>query len=860
MSAVNLSIPNFLRATFLRLPEGAFPWVTGFRCDPYHPSARWGGFPVTGKIPDIIEPAANCYMAVSSFKPGDDGAIHRRKANFAGLHLLMVDDVGTKVRPDVISLDPSYLLETSPGNYQAGYLLAEPVTDRALAEAVINAMVAQGLATDGIDPGMKGVTRYARLPVGINNKPALVAEHGQPFKVRLAEWEPERRYTLDEIISAYQLKLGRARPASPAPPSPLHSSADPLLAWLTERGQIKGPANPEGWIPISCPWLDEHTGRADTGAAYLPPSGFKCHHGHCESRTIHDLRAWAKGLGWAREETPDIDPARAARCGIGTEPTPSRAHERFTNDPSYTSHSSQSTNYDDSTIHQSFTESAQSFTESAQSFADFSELPVVDLTTERKRGKETVREAVIESVAAAALARALKDRLAFCREAKVWHRFTGTHWRPVDAAVPDELVTSMLYAGTVPCGFKANYGAAVLTLLRKGLLPLPETASKPSRLIPFLNGLLNPETRELTPIEPDNALTWTLPYQFDANADCPTIKDWLRRVLDDDDASIEFIRAWLAALLVGRPDLQKFLHLLGPGNSGKGTLIRLAQALVGAHNTMPTDLRNLEQSRFETASLYGKRLVAITDTSRYGGSVDTLKALTGQDAIRLERKHKDPGSFTYDGMVIIASNEPLHFTDYSGAVERRRLTVLFNRTATDDDRAIWDAKGGESAVLHAEIPGLVNWCLALNREQVTRLLTKDRPERVTEANDEALLATNPIAAWMHECTESAPLAEAKVGIKRASIRNGREVYEFADEWLYPNYLTWCQGCNVTPESLRRFSDLVVSIAPALKMVVSKLPRKSTGTFLEGLRLPAAKQPGFAWSEVNPSLSEGSVKD
>jgi|APTNR8051073442_1049403.scaffolds.fasta_scaffold05627_9 hypothetical protein len=307
------TIPRFLASVFKDLPAGARPWVAGFRADPYHPKARWGGCQVNGQIPDFIEPEANCYLAVSSFKPGDDGKIHRRKANFAAMHLVMIDDVGTKVPPSAITLDPSYLLETSPGNYQAGYLLTEPVTDQELCGAVVDALVAQGLMTEGKDPGMKGVTRYGRLPVGINNKPALVAEHGEPFRVRLAEWEPDRRYTLADIIGAYRLTLGKASVAAPVAPS----DNDPLLQWLADQGRIQGAANTEGWTPISCPWVDEHTDRADTGAAYLPPSGFKCHHGHCEQRTIHDLRAWAKGHGWAKEQDAGVDPDLAARCGIG---------------------------------------------------------------------------------------------------------------------------------------------------------------------------------------------------------------------------------------------------------------------------------------------------------------------------------------------------------------------------------------------------------------------------------------------------------------------------------------------------------------------------------------------------------------
>lgn len=312
----------FLDTVFQNLPPDGRPWVAGFRCDPYHPDARWGGVPVDGRLPDIIEPGANNYLAVSSFKAGDDGRIHRRKANFAAMHLVMVDDVGTKVPVGSITLEPSYQLETSPGNFQCGYLLAEPVTDRALAEAVVEALVAQGLATDGKDPGMKGVTRYGRLPCGINNKPALVAEHGRPFAVRLVEWEPGRRYPITDVIGAYGLKLGKPRAASPEREPTTPPGDDPLLDWLGANGHIQGSANAEGWTPVSCPWVGEHTGGTDTGAAYLAPGGFKCHHGHCERRTIHDLRAWAKSQGWAKEQDAAIDPDDLGRCGIGPDPEP----------------------------------------------------------------------------------------------------------------------------------------------------------------------------------------------------------------------------------------------------------------------------------------------------------------------------------------------------------------------------------------------------------------------------------------------------------------------------------------------------------------------------------------------------------
>jgi hypothetical protein len=153
-------------------------------------------------------------------------------------------------------------------------------------------MVAQGLATDGKDPGMKGVTRYGRLPVGWNTKAKYIERLGSPFVHQLEEWHPERRYSLQDIIEAFALELDRAHTRGTRV-----ETDDPILKALEARGLVKGPMNnkPGVW-DITCPWLDEHTDRADSGTAYFEPHfdgrekpGFKCHHGHCANRSIKDL-------------------------------------------------------------------------------------------------------------------------------------------------------------------------------------------------------------------------------------------------------------------------------------------------------------------------------------------------------------------------------------------------------------------------------------------------------------------------------------------------------------------------------------------------------------------------------------------
>lgn len=443
------------------------------------------------------------------------------------------------------------------------------------------------------------------------------------------------------------------------------------------------------------------------------------------------------------------------------------------------------------------------------------------------------KELVAESIAAQRIADELRGKLAFSSAVMTWHLFAGTHWQPVTAQTIDDLITWIFYRAA-PDGFEVRYRNAVLKLLASGLLPLNRPDSEEA--IPFENGILDPTTRTLHPVTPDNALPWCLPYRYDAKADCPTIKQWLHDAVDGDEATLNFLRAWLGAVLIGRPDLQKFLHLLGPGGTGKGTFIRLATRLVGERNSTITDLRNLETNRFETAALYGKRLVAITDSANYRGDVSVFKALTGQDPIRLERKHQQQsGTFTYTGMVVLASNEGLMTADFTSGLERRRLTVEFNNIPSAAARAAWDAHGGESAVLHREIPGLVNWILVLSRREVTTRIMNP-PKRAVAANIEALQFSNPIADWLIQNTEpDYPTFEAtvQIGDKQLLPAGG---FLNSDRWLFPNYLEWCRrNARQNPISLTRFSRLIVEVARVLRMPLEK-SRDPNKRFIRGLRL------------------------
>ena len=214
---------EFLAAVIPWTPEGAFVAVSSKGGDP-----SLGGWPArrAGLAAGGLSAETNNYFGCSSFYPSDDGSFKARKTQFAACHFLMLDDLGTKVPLERLEgFELSWLIETSPGNYQGGIILAEPLTDGVVAVRLLNAVIKAGLC----DAGAAGpLSRWARLPVATNGKPKYADEVGAPFQCRLHEWRPDNRYTPQEIVDRLQLELAPAgKPKRTAKPSASSDGASP---------------------------------------------------------------------------------------------------------------------------------------------------------------------------------------------------------------------------------------------------------------------------------------------------------------------------------------------------------------------------------------------------------------------------------------------------------------------------------------------------------------------------------------------------------------------------------------------------------------------------------------------------------
>jgi hypothetical protein len=301
-SSPGITNKEFKEGVFHTVPDGACVYGTSFTHPPDQaPPGVWLGGPIRQrslvKRSNYTSGEANTFYVVSTFYPDADGRCRRSKDSFAAAHVLTIDDVGggpsAKIPWDKIKLEPSFVIETSPGNCQPGYILETPEADADYFTRVVKAMIAQGLAEDKKDPGMVGVTRYVRMPVGLNNK----TKYDPPHQHVLKEWRPELRYTLQDIVDAYGLDLApparerTERTYQTHTPVTIDALADPYIPVLNQLGLIlTGKIRNGNMLDILCPWHEEHGDRPDGGTVYFLGGGWDCKHGHCEDRTSREFR------------------------------------------------------------------------------------------------------------------------------------------------------------------------------------------------------------------------------------------------------------------------------------------------------------------------------------------------------------------------------------------------------------------------------------------------------------------------------------------------------------------------------------------------------------------------------------------
>jgi putative DNA primase/helicase len=223
------------------------------------------------------------------------------------------------------------------------------------------------------------------------------------------------------------------------------------------------------------------------------------------------------------------------------------------------------------------------------------------------------------------------------------------------------------------------------------------------------------------------------------------------------------------------------------GDTGKSTYIRYLQLVLGEENysTIPLQALVDPDKRFSASQIYRKLANFYADLpERALSEVGQFKVITGEDAITIERKYKEPFTWLPYTKHIFSANKPPRVVNPDTAFWKRWLVVEFIGGFKEPIREF-------EKTLVGEIPRAVAIGIAAFRGVLKRgsFSFENTPE---DAKHKWMSRSDTVYAFMEWLKSSGVLVENPAGRVRV-------------EDLYEYYVKYCDYIDVDPAEQRHFT-------------------------------------------------------
>lgn len=269
-----------------------------------------------------------------------------------------------------------------------------------------------------------------------------------------------------------------------------------------------------------------------------------------------------------------------------------------------------------------------------------------------------------------------------------------------------------------------------------------------NEIIAFRNGFLHWPTRTLLPSTDRLFVTSALDFDYNPRAAAPD--RWTKFLHDlwpDDPESISALADMFGYLLTDDTSQQKMFMFIGPPRSGKGTILRVLESLVGYSNRVSPSLASIG-TQFGLQPLIGKRLAMISDARLSGRAdqqpiVENMLRISGEDALSIDRKNISAWTGKLPTRFVLASNELPAFSDASAALANRFIIFKFTQSFLGREDMSLTGK------LLQELPSIVLWALdGLERLQERGHLI--RPASADDLSEDMIEQTSPIRSFVSD--------------------------------------------------------------------------------------------------------------
>ena len=243
--------------------------------------------------------------------------------------------------------------------------------------------------------------------------------------------------------------------------------------------------------------------------------------------------------------------------------------------------------------------------------------------------------------------------------------------------------------------------------------------NRPKHWIHFLNGYYDHKTESFIAHNPDYFEIGVVPWEYDPvkypsmyrkvksknpyleyESETLFFDEWIESVIPDMEDRIMLLD-YIAYAMTLDTSAQKFMLICGPGGTGKSTLLKLIEEIIGRSNISSISLQGL-QDRFSPAGLFLKQANVCADIPLTALSeVDVIKKLTGEDTVSADRKFKNAFTFRSYARLFFSANDIPFIGEKTNAFYRRMLILKMDRTPDRVDPTIIDR-------LIPEIPNIIS--------------------------------------------------------------------------------------------------------------------------------------------------------
>jgi P4 family phage/plasmid primase-like protien len=333
--------------------------------------------------------------------------------------------------------------------------------------------------------------------------------------------------------------------------------------------------------------------------------------------------------------------------------------------------------------------------------------------------------------------------------------------------------------------WRANWHDAVTKWILDHTAIDPDTQSHYADLVNCRNGMMNVYDGSL--VEHDTAYQSfvQLPVVYDENAKSQKVLDFVGSIVTED--AIPTFWEFMGFLLLPDYRYKRVLLLVGPGNTGKSSLLEFIRRALGRANTSSISLQDLTDNSFMRVELFGKMANIYADLSLNAiESSGEIKALTGGDEIEAHRKYGQPFTFRNSAKLIFSANDFSSVSRPDPTFFDRFIVVSCNHKFIPGKDAIVNvvetfSPEDYSAFLNYAVEGLHR---LIQHQGFT--VSESSSADIVEMKQEFKESADNIVAFVVSATQAEP---------------GAMVLK-SD--MYVVYRQWCERAGVRPVSSMRF--------------------------------------------------------